>query len=90
MLSTNMHMESVELRHITCPYYQISIPEMREFNTSATLFPYIAHILFALHLVYEVSVCASFFFSTYSYKLDLFKDQYINLNILLFSYLRII
>lgn len=55
VLSSNMHMQFIELNQITPAYYHSpNIAETRDFNISAMLFPYIADILFALHLVYEV------------------------------------
>lgn len=72
VLSSNMHMQLVELNQITPAYYHSpNIAEIRDFNIAAMLFPYIADILFALHLVYEVRFDRPFFHSLFLFDTNL-------------------
>ncbi|XP_035209328.1 anaphase-promoting complex subunit 1-like isoform X2 [Stegodyphus dumicola] len=54
LLATNLHEQYCELR-LACDSskHNLISSDISTFNTSTILFPYMAHVLFALHLVYE-------------------------------------
>ncbi|GFV99058.1 anaphase-promoting complex subunit 1 [Trichonephila clavipes] len=54
IMSLNNHKQSVEFKFLNEASIQHSpVEDVYLFNDSALLFPYIAHVLFAIHLVYE-------------------------------------
>ncbi|XP_054720739.1 LOW QUALITY PROTEIN: anaphase-promoting complex subunit 1-like [Uloborus diversus] len=55
VLSSNLHRQMLDLKLISssCSNGSVTSDNSPSFNVSAVLFPYIAHLLFALHLVYE-------------------------------------
>ncbi|GFQ73525.1 anaphase-promoting complex subunit 1 [Trichonephila clavata] len=54
IMSLNNHKQNVEFKFLNEASIQYSpVEDICLFNDSALLFPYIAHVLFAIHLVYE-------------------------------------
>ncbi|GFS60501.1 anaphase-promoting complex subunit 1 [Trichonephila inaurata madagascariensis] len=54
IMSLNNHKQSVEFKFLNeASIHHSPVEDVYLFNDSALLFPYIAHVLFAIHLVYE-------------------------------------
>lgn len=81
-----MHMQCIELKQVSPAYYHTpNTADTRDFNTTAILFPYIADILFALHLVYEVCWADSLVLKLIHLNLQLFPSFKFHLNLITYS-----